>query len=74
MKKSHCAAACTLLFRHKFTTTSIITTNKQHTVVFQAFGTFLVTRYGIDEVADWKFECWNEPNLQVCLFFQSTSI
>jgi xylan 1,4-beta-xylosidase len=25
----------------------------------------LVDRYGIDEVADWGFEVWNEPNLQV---------
>ncbi|MDX6309562.1 MAG: xylan 1,4-beta-xylosidase [Nocardioidaceae bacterium] len=25
----------------------------------------LVDRYGIDEVAEWSFEVWNEPNLEV---------
>jgi xylan 1,4-beta-xylosidase len=28
-----------------------------------AFGAHLIARYGIDEVATWKFEVWNEPNL-----------
>ena len=28
-----------------------------------AFASHLVARYGIDEVATWKFEVWNEPNL-----------
>jgi xylan 1,4-beta-xylosidase len=28
-----------------------------------AFTKHLVQRYGIDEVATWKFEVWNEPNL-----------
>ncbi len=28
-----------------------------------AFASHLVARYGIDEVASWKFEVWNEPNL-----------
>jgi xylan 1,4-beta-xylosidase len=28
-----------------------------------ALGKHLVQRYGIDEVATWKFEVWNEPNL-----------
>ena len=28
-----------------------------------AFGAHLVARYGIDEVAQWYFEVWNEPNL-----------
>jgi len=28
-----------------------------------AFVTHLVSRYGIDEVASWYFEVWNEPNL-----------
>jgi xylan 1,4-beta-xylosidase len=28
-----------------------------------AFGQHLVDRYGIDEVAHWYFEVWNEPNL-----------
>jgi xylan 1,4-beta-xylosidase len=27
--------------------------------------THLVSRYGIDEVAQWAFEVWNEPNLEV---------
>ncbi len=28
-----------------------------------AFAQHLITRYGIDEVATWDFEVWNEPNL-----------
>jgi xylan 1,4-beta-xylosidase len=28
-----------------------------------AFAEHLVQRYGLDEVAAWKFEVWNEPNL-----------
>ena len=28
-----------------------------------AFTNHLVRRYGLDEVATWKFEVWNEPNL-----------
>lgn len=28
-----------------------------------AFAQHLVNRYGLDEVATWKFEVWNEPNL-----------
>jgi xylan 1,4-beta-xylosidase len=31
--------------------------------MIQAFAAHLVGRYGIDEVASWKFEVWNEPNL-----------
>jgi xylan 1,4-beta-xylosidase len=31
--------------------------------MIRAFAQHLVTRYGIDEVATWKFEVWNEPNL-----------
>jgi len=31
--------------------------------MMSAFGNHLVQRYGIDEVATWKFEVWNEPNL-----------
>ncbi len=27
------------------------------------FGQFLVDRYGIDEVSQWYFEVWNEPNI-----------
>jgi xylan 1,4-beta-xylosidase len=30
-----------------------------------ALGSHLVERYGIDEVASWGFEVWNEPNLEV---------
>jgi xylan 1,4-beta-xylosidase len=28
-----------------------------------AFANHLVQRYGLDEVATWKFEVWNEPNI-----------
>ena len=28
-----------------------------------AFAHHLVERYGLEEVAQWRFECWNEPNL-----------
>lgn len=28
-----------------------------------AFARHLVTRYGVDEVASWYFEVWNEPNI-----------
>ncbi len=31
--------------------------------MIQAFAAHLVQRYGIDEVATWKFEVWNEPNI-----------
>jgi xylan 1,4-beta-xylosidase len=31
--------------------------------MMRAFGNHLIDRYGIDEVATWKFEVWNEPNL-----------
>lgn len=31
--------------------------------MIRAFAQHLVDRYGIDEVAQWKFEVWNEPNL-----------
>jgi xylan 1,4-beta-xylosidase len=31
--------------------------------MIQAFARHLVDRYGIDEVSTWKFEVWNEPNL-----------
>jgi xylan 1,4-beta-xylosidase len=31
--------------------------------MIKAFGAHLVARYGIEEVATWKFEVWNEPNL-----------
>jgi xylan 1,4-beta-xylosidase len=35
----------------------------QWDAMLQAFAAHLVARYGIDEVATWKFEVWNEPNL-----------
>jgi len=31
--------------------------------LMRAFGKHLVERYGIDEVAQWYFEVWNEPNI-----------
>ncbi|MBW4037689.1 MAG: glycosyl hydrolase family 39 [Acidobacteria bacterium] len=31
--------------------------------MIKALAAHLVQRYGIDEVATWKFEVWNEPNL-----------
>jgi len=31
--------------------------------MIRAFATHLVARYGIDEVSTWRFEVWNEPNL-----------
>jgi xylan 1,4-beta-xylosidase len=31
--------------------------------MIRAFAQHLVDRYGLDEVAQWKFEVWNEPNL-----------
>ncbi len=31
--------------------------------MMRAFAEHLVQRYGLDEVATWKFEVWNEPNL-----------
>jgi xylan 1,4-beta-xylosidase len=31
--------------------------------MIHAFAAHLVARYGIEEVATWKFEVWNEPNL-----------
>jgi xylan 1,4-beta-xylosidase len=31
--------------------------------LISAFGKHLIDRYGIDEVAQWYFEVWNEPNL-----------
>ena len=31
--------------------------------LIEAFARHLVQRYGIAEVSQWRFECWNEPNL-----------
>jgi len=31
--------------------------------MMKALASHLIARYGIDEVATWKFEVWNEPNL-----------
>ena len=31
--------------------------------MIRAFAQHLVDRYGIDEVASWRFEVWNEPNI-----------
>lgn len=35
----------------------------QWDAMIQAFAAHLVERYGIEEVSTWKFEVWNEPNL-----------
>lgn len=32
-------------------------------MLVRRFGEFLVGRYGIDEVSQWYFEVWNEPNI-----------
>ena len=31
--------------------------------MIRAFAAHLISRYGIEEVSSWKFEVWNEPNL-----------
>ena len=31
--------------------------------LIKAFASHLIARYGLDEVATWNFEVWNEPNL-----------
>ena len=31
--------------------------------MIHAFAQHLISRYGLDEVATWKFEVWNEPNI-----------
>jgi len=31
--------------------------------MIRAFASHLIARYGIDEVSTWKFEVWNEPNI-----------
>ncbi len=31
--------------------------------MIHAFAAHLVARYGLEEVSSWKFEVWNEPNL-----------
>ena len=31
--------------------------------MIRAFAQHLIERYGLDEVATWKFEVWNEPNI-----------
>ena len=35
----------------------------QWDAMIRAFAQHLIARYGIDEVASWYFEVWNEPNL-----------
>ncbi len=35
----------------------------QWDAMITAFAQHLIQRYGLDEVATWKFEVWNEPNL-----------
>lgn len=36
---------------------------KQWDAMITAFAQHLIQRYGIEEVAQWKFEVWNEPNI-----------
>jgi xylan 1,4-beta-xylosidase len=36
---------------------------KQWDALMTAFARHLVSRYGIDEVSQWYFEVWNEPNI-----------
>ncbi len=36
---------------------------KEWDAMISALGAHLVARYGLEEVATWKFEVWNEPNL-----------
>ncbi len=36
---------------------------KKWDALITAFGNHLVERYGIDEVSQWYFEVWNEPNI-----------
>jgi xylan 1,4-beta-xylosidase len=31
--------------------------------LIEIFARHLIRRYGIEEVSQWRFECWNEPNL-----------
>ncbi len=38
-------------------------TQEKWDALIAAFGQHLVDRYGIDEVAQWYFEVWNEPNI-----------
>jgi xylan 1,4-beta-xylosidase len=43
-----------------------VTPPKDYTLwdaMIRAFAQHLVQRYGLDEVATWKFEVWNEPNI-----------
>ena len=48
-------------YRNKITPDSA-TFDKWHDLV-RAFARHVVDRYGIDEVSQWRFEVWNEPNL-----------
>jgi len=51
---------------HPFFYHPIVSPPKDYTLwdeMIRAFAAHLVTRYGIDEVSTWKFEVWNEPNL-----------
>lgn len=51
---------------HPFWYHPVVSPPKDYTLwddMMRAFAKHLVERYGIDEVATWKFEVWNEPNL-----------
>ncbi len=44
----------------------IVSPPKDYTLwdnMIKALATHLIDRYGLDEVSTWKFEVWNEPNL-----------
>ena len=36
---------------------------KDWDAMMTAFAEHLISRYGVDEITSWKFEVWNEPNL-----------
>jgi xylan 1,4-beta-xylosidase len=52
--------------RHSFWYRPIVSPPKDYArwdALISAFAQHLVQRYGIDEVSQWYFEVWNEPNL-----------
>jgi len=51
---------------HPFWYKQIVSPPKDYTKwddLMRAFAQHLVDRYGVDEVAQWYFEVWNEPNI-----------
>jgi xylan 1,4-beta-xylosidase len=52
--------------RHTFTGHPSVSPPKDYALwdgMIKALAAHLIQRYGIDEVSTWKFEVWNEPNL-----------